>query len=92
MLALPVFGPFLAINRADTCEGLVDDGGGCRTRRDLKYVWYAFDGAGQVGGATLLVIGFAVQKHWYYRDDVKLSVVPVHGPDSGTGLVVVGQF
>ena len=92
MLAIPVFGPFLAVNAADTCEGVSEDGGGCRTRRDLKYIWYSFDGAGQVGGATLLVLGYAIQKHWYYRDDVKLAVVPSGDARGSTGLAVVGRF
>lgn len=92
VLAIPVLGPFMAINRADTCAGVQDHRIACKTKRDLKYVWYTFDGSIQVLGAALMTVGFAVRKRWYFRDDARVAVVPTSFGGTRTGLAVVGRF
>ncbi len=91
VLALPVIGPFLAINRVQGCDP-DDDDTWCETKRDLKYIWLAQDGAYQVIGATLITVGLTVRKHWYYRDDFAFTVTPTRVGRDAYGVGAIGRF
>jgi len=76
-LWLPVLGPFIEMGQTSSTTA--------------RY-FLAIDGVAQSVGAFLMIYGIAVPKAMLVRNDLAMTITPMHIGKDGTGLGFIGTF
>jgi hypothetical protein len=76
-LAIPVLGPFIEMGE---------------TSSSTAHFMLALDGAAQTAGAIMFIYGLTTPRNVLVRNDLAMTVVPMHLGKDGSGLGFVGRF